>query len=1114
MRGRPSPAEALVTLASEPDANERRARWRQAITAIGQQASADQPPALDQAEPHALLASARVILDTHLIDDLDWIAAGPAGVALYELTTALPPGAERREFGKRVFQRVYGGTAGAFVSVATRMAWSSVKQLETRTMRARVGLCFSLPIGSSVNADPLALALLVNRERFHAWVAQPSLGALPARRLAAVLLERAAREAVRRAQLGDSYPSEWLKSRHVRPTHERLLADREPLVWKHASVARGLLAAAEPHLREEIDLLLDPGLSPTEWRRAVVSLVACLVHDYDGVMPQLKSLLRSELVRRHPGLFPTFVWGLPPIIESDPEVAEELLNELATVHRPDMAESIAELLSDTNLPHFGLRAAETLRHALSGTAADHDPSLVAFFEQTRRGLERRVDDGSITNRVQRALVAYETAGALPARDVALEAIERAHATMDRLEALGVGSAELVQCAPLLSDLDSGVLQRARLYDLLLLGRRPGEANAPVPQMEGLFDRFGNFILRSEVNASQVTQWSADAASVRRKRMVAFLHLLDFQSASATDSPELTERVQTRIRAAVTMLLEGLMSSVDPSVHRVACAALARSLDAAAREGVADPSELLLVLMAATDDAFTVRALVEGSTDPDVRAGLSSYSTFLDLIADDTNADEGRHSQLARGLLTFSRSLGVHGAYRGEAVRQCLLRIGRALDAVAHARCLYDLSNTESGNRNWTDELSHSSAALATLGYGAARRLLGRAPQLDATSPEGATLANLLAQAVTAGTGVDAENLQASIATLTEGVAPPIRTVISVVLARLAVLPATLPTDVSVIPLKARRTALPDWLLPRRTIGGFYVMRALGSGGVSSVFVAKRIEERKDEQAELYALKVPQFDPTTARSMSEQEFMEMFRDEAGALLALPRHPNLARFVNFDAAAKPRPILVMELICGQALERLTRSRALTNQNAFHYLDGILAGLAAMHAVGVAHLDVKPSNVILREDNTPVLVDFGLSGRQLRPGCGTLEYCAPEVLGVVPEGYTPSATHADMYAFGCTAFEVLTGELLFDADNEMALMSQHVAHDGWPAPLVELARVPSLKSLAVILAACLRKDPRARPSADATRIALRTAVQKLGLATLPWPLGGQVVATDKSA
>jgi serine/threonine protein kinase len=365
---------------------------------------------------------------------------------------------------------------------------------------------------------------------------------------------------------------------------------------------------------------------------------------------------------------------------------------------------------------------------------------------------------------------------------------------------------------------------------------------------------------------------------------------------------------------------------------------------------------------------------------------------------------------------------------------------------------------------------------------------------------------LLARAISSGERPDDESLTQAVENVVRGLPRPIALAVERVLETLKTLPLAPPSNVSVIPLKTRRTALPDWLLPRRTIGSYYVVRSLGAGGVSSVFVAKRIEERKDVRAETYALKVPQYDPTTARSLSEQEFMDMFRDEAGALLSLPRHPNLARFVNFDMAAKPKPILVMELILGLSLEKLINNRALTTPLAFAHLDGLLGGLAAMHGAGLAHLDVKPSNIILRDENTPVLVDFGLSGRQLRPGCGTLEYCAPEVLGVVPEGHTPEALPADVYAFACTAFEMLTGRLLFDSDDELALMSQHVSHDGWPLGLTELASDPELKGIAVILAACLRRDPRARPTVQQVRTALRTSLHKVNAEALAWPLASQ--------
>jgi serine/threonine protein kinase len=170
--------------------------------------------------------------------------------------------------------------------------------------------------------------------------------------------------------------------------------------------------------------------------------------------------------------------------------------------------------------------------------------------------------------------------------------------------------------------------------------------------------------------------------------------------------------------------------------------------------------------------------------------------------------------------------------------------------------------------------------------------------------------------------------------------------------------------------------------------------------------------------------------------------------------------------------------------------------------------------MHRAGVAHLDVKPSNVIVRSGNTPVLVDFGLSGRQLRPGCGTLEYCAPEVLGVVPDGATPDPTRADVYAFACMAYELLVGRLLFDSEDETALMSQQLSHDGWPDELARLAEVPGMRPIAAVLGACLRRDFRNRPSADEVRSALHKAQQTIDLDQLAWPVDKAPEAADMTA
>jgi hypothetical protein len=455
---------------------------------------------------------------------------------------------------------------------------------------------------------------------------------------------------------------------------------------------------------------------------------------------------------------------------------------------------------------------------------------------------------------------------------------------------------------------------------------------------------------------------------------------------------------------------------------------------------------------------------------------------------------------AERIVRLSRGLGAGGSYRGEALRRIVLRLGRSLEALAHARGQSELVDS-SGSADVLGELEAALDDLSRLTRGAARRLLGEDPSSISVVTDVPPLSSLVERSVRAGVPANSTQLGMAIRELVAPVPKPLAQAVAFVLSRLETLPVSAASDLYAIPLERRRVQLPDWLPPHRMIGAFYVVRSLGSGGASSVFLARRAEQRADKKAQAFALKVPDYDPTTARSLSEQEFLQLFREEAGALLALPEHANLARFVTFDAGARPKPILVMELIEGASLDRLIRSRSLSMERVLAYLDGILCGLAAMHQVGVAHLDVKPSNVILREGTTPVLVDFGLSGRHLRPGCGTLDYAAPEVLGVAPEGWQPSPLPSDIYAFGCTAFEALTAELLFDGENETSVADQHVSHDGWPSRLAPLAHQRETLELSRLLAACLRHDPRNRPTAGQARAAL--AKLSPSLQANAWPL-----------
>jgi serine/threonine protein kinase len=182
-------------------------------------------------------------------------------------------------------------------------------------------------------------------------------------------------------------------------------------------------------------------------------------------------------------------------------------------------------------------------------------------------------------------------------------------------------------------------------------------------------------------------------------------------------------------------------------------------------------------------------------------------------------------------------------------------------------------------------------------------------------------------------------------------------------------------------------------------------------------------------------------------------------------------------------------------------LLEARSLDAARALRVLDDVLGALEAMHAAGIGHLDLKPSNVVMRRGEQAVLVDFGLAGRHIRPGCATGPYGAPEVWGAIDGEMEVSPAKADIYAFGCVAFETLMGRALFDASSEMALISMHVAHDGDPPALRALSGRRAMRPVVEFLASALRREPKRRLTASA----LRRDLSRLAplLAGSPWPL-----------
>jgi hypothetical protein len=1117
--------EGLLDLARLTDRAERRSSWRQSIVSLGQTRAHQGPAPLEGIDPSALVPAVRVALGDGLIDELDWLSTEAATVALFEIASALPQGLEKREVGRRVAASTYDGAADTFASVATRMALGSGKALSGPQMRARVALVIELPLGQSARVDALAFALASRRELVKDWIARPSRGSLPARRLAGRLIERAAGEAARLVAQGDEHAARVFRGEALAKSYEELLWDREPLVWKHAAVARGLLAGAHARFAEEIDNHLSVALSPTQWRRAATSLGAWVGIDPVRVAKRVDELLLSPVLGKDYGVASCLVWGLARGAETEPEAAEEILRKLVVREGGAIAEAFEEGVREEP-SWLTTRSCELLRRdlrlhlALAGRRADDgSASLAAEVLRDLDGSGRV--ERPVRRAVNEALAAYATQGARRAHELAQSALDLAREQVASLEAgLDDASADgRRETYAILRDLDISLLESAILPNLLALDRRSADQGLSSPAVEELHGRLCTLFIEWETPPLPRGERPLHA-TVRLRRLKALIHLLDVDADPANDSGFRAATLRERWLRASHAVLRRLVVDPPSVFRRSLAAALARAFEGLIRAEVCDAVDALLFLAQKLNDPEHFKILREASKHPDLIALLEHYETFVRAHTPPTPAEPAEESPLTlpglglagpddedplgrrfEALTAFADSLSGEYSSREEALRAVLVRLARALSRIHEAASLADLSAAAAGMDAPLVALSDAASALGQLVIGARLRL-AEGEQDDVRSLPGRQQIGDLAHAVERSMAGDGVDLSQAVTDVGIGLAQSLP-------APLAALAAAALERVPMLPRTARRMAaaaqadnpLPAWLPPRRTLGGFYVLRSLGAGGVGSVFVVRRIEERNDPQAESFALKVPDYNAQVARHMSEAEFLRMFQNEASALLSVPMHKNLARFVTFDLGARPKPILVMELVDGVTLETLLARRLLTTSRALALLDGVLAGLVAMHGVGVAHLDLKPTNVVMRKGEEPVLVDFGLAGRHIRPGCGSGPYGAPEVWGLEVDAGASGATGADVYAISCLAYETLTTQPLFDQSTELALTTAHLSHDGWPTPLRSWHRQKDLAPLAELLGNCLRRHPKDRIDAATLRKKLAALVQPLS--RLPWPL-----------
>ncbi len=252
--------------------------------------------------------------------------------------------------------------------------------------------------------------------------------------------------------------------------------------------------------------------------------------------------------------------------------------------------------------------------------------------------------------------------------------------------------------------------------------------------------------------------------------------------------------------------------------------------------------------------------------------------------------------------------------------------------------------------------------------------------------------------------------------------------------------------------------------PGQKVGEYEIVQLLGAGGLGAVYKAQhRISRRFD------ALKV-----ALSGRMESGEATERFQREIQVLAAL-NHPNIASlhtaFYHDDEL-----IMVMELVGGEDLRFRSRRATIALPRLLDYAAQVLSALEYAHGLGVVHRDIKPANIMVTPEERIKVLDFGIATNSVSANLtatgamiGSLNYISPEQI----QGGR-ATPQSDLYSFGITLFELITGRLPFEGATSFNLMNAHLQQT--PPALSDLRpEIPFTLSQAI--ARALAKDPRQR-------------------------------------
>ncbi len=251
------------------------------------------------------------------------------------------------------------------------------------------------------------------------------------------------------------------------------------------------------------------------------------------------------------------------------------------------------------------------------------------------------------------------------------------------------------------------------------------------------------------------------------------------------------------------------------------------------------------------------------------------------------------------------------------------------------------------------------------------------------------------------------------------------------------------------------------------VPGYEILAEIGRGGMGVVYKARQLKANR-----IVALKM-----ILSGGHAGIEEQSRFRSEIETTAHL-KHPGIVQVYEVGEHAG-LPYFSMEFCEGGSLANKTRGQQLRPMAAAALVERIARAVEAAHLAGIVHRDLKPGNIMMTEDGTPKVGDFGLAKRldtksdATRTGAimGTPNYMAPEQASGKTKTVGPAA---DVYALGVVLYELLAGRPPFDADTiaeQLMLVTQNA-----PPPFEEFRKdVPS--DLETICLKCLAKDPAHR-------------------------------------